>query len=122
MNLTLNRTYRRFLTLVRSVLRLCVPALLAISVLTVVAAAPANARTPKIKKPGAPTAVHVWVTNAGPQPPTLTPGDTVTELNASDGSGVATIQVGNSPTGISSDGSHVWVANYGSNTVTELAL
>jgi len=38
-------------------LRCLVPALLAVTVLTVVASAPAVARTPRIKKPGAPTGV-----------------------------------------------------------------
>jgi YVTN family beta-propeller protein len=33
---------------------------------------------------------------------------------------VQTIPVGDEPSGISSDGTHVWVANYGDNTVSEL--
>ena len=45
---------------------------------------------------------------------------TVTELNASTGAVVQTIAVGFNPDGVSSDGTHVWVANYGDNTVTEL--
>ena len=33
---------------------------------------------------------------------------------------VQTIGVGSDPTGVSSDGTHVWVTNTGDNTVTEL--
>ena len=44
----------------------------------------------------------------------------MTELNASTGAVVQTIAVGDTPRVVSSDGTHVWVANYGSNTVTEL--
>jgi YVTN family beta-propeller protein len=47
-------------------------------------------------------------------------GNTVNELDTSDGSLVQTIPVGSSPDAISSDGTDVWVANYGDNTVTEL--
>ena len=46
--------------------------------------------------------------------------NTVTELNASDGSVVQTIGVGAYPYVVSSDGTHVWVANSGSASVTEL--
>ena len=38
---------------------------------------------------------------------------TVTELNASTGSFVQTIGVGSYPEAVSSDGTHVWVANVG---------
>jgi uncharacterized protein YjbI with pentapeptide repeats len=41
----------------RAVLRLCVPVLLLVSVFSVAISAPASARSPRIKKPGAPTAV-----------------------------------------------------------------
>ena len=49
-------------------------------------------------------------------------GNTVTELNASDGSVVQTIVVGNQPKGVSSDGTHVWAtdAGGGGNTVIEI--
>jgi Fibronectin type III domain len=58
MNPTSDQTYRRFRGLRRTVLRLCVPALLAVSVLTVAASATASStRPPRIKKPGPPTAV-----------------------------------------------------------------
>ena len=60
---------------------------------------------------------HVWVADEGGFG---AGGNTVNELDASDGSLVQTIPVGSSPDAISSDGTHVWVANYGDNTVTEL--
>ena len=44
----------------------------------------------------------------------------VTELDASTGAVVQTIGVGDNPAGVSSDGTHVWVANGFDNTVTEL--
>ena len=65
MNPTSERTYRRFLVVGREVLRRCVPALLAVTVLTVVASVPAAARAPKIKKPGAPTAATAVAVNDG---------------------------------------------------------
>ena len=55
---------------------------------------------------------HVWVANGI--------DNTVTELNASDGSVVQTIGVGVQPRELVSDGTHVWVPNYEDNTVTEL--
>jgi YVTN family beta-propeller protein len=55
---------------------------------------------------------HVWVANDL--------SNSVTELNASDGSLVQTIAVGNHPYGVSSDATHVWVANNTDSTVTEL--
>jgi YVTN family beta-propeller protein len=61
---------------------------------------------------------HVWVANLGSN--TFLGGNTVTELNASDGSVVRTITVGKRPVDTSSDGTHVWVANGSDNTVTEL--
>ena len=58
MDATSDQTYRRFRGLRRTVLRLCVPALLAGFVLMVAASAPASAaRPPRIKKPGPPTSV-----------------------------------------------------------------
>ena len=44
----------------------------------------------------------------------------MTELNASTGAVVQTIGVGSAPDGVSSDGTHVWVANTEDDTVTEL--
>jgi hypothetical protein len=59
---------------------------------------------------------HVWVTNP--------PGNSVTELNASDGSWVATLTGAgyglNGPVGIADDGTHVWVTCGAGNSVTEL--
>jgi uncharacterized protein YjbI with pentapeptide repeats len=65
MNPNLEQTYRRFRAVGRSVLRLGVPALLAVTALTVVASVPTAARTPRIKKPGAPTAVTAIAVNGG---------------------------------------------------------
>jgi YVTN family beta-propeller protein len=45
---------------------------------------------------------------------------TVSEIDASDGAVVRTIPVGSNPYGVSSDGTHVWVANFHADTVTEL--
>ena len=59
---------------------------------------------------------HVWVTNP--------PGNSVTELNASDGSLVRTLAGASYsfsyPAGIAGDSSHIWVANSGGNSVTEV--
>jgi DNA-binding beta-propeller fold protein YncE len=55
---------------------------------------------------------HIWVTNIV--------GDSVTELNASDGSLVGTYPVGSYPYGITFGGSHIWVANSNGSTVTEI--
>ena len=59
---------------------------------------------------------RVWVTNPR--------ANSVTELNASNGSLLRTLSGAryrfNGPTGIADDGSHVWVANGGGNSVTEL--
>jgi hypothetical protein len=49
----------------RNVLRLFAPALLAVTVLTVVASVPAGANAPRIKKPGAPTAVTATALSGG---------------------------------------------------------
>ena len=60
--------------------------------------------------------VHLWVANEF--------GDSVTELNAADGSWVRTlsgVSYGfNGPFGIAFDGTHLWVTNYTGNFVTEL--
>jgi hypothetical protein len=59
---------------------------------------------------------HLWVTNSD--------GNSVTELNASDGSWIRTVFGAsydfNGPWSISSDGPHLWVANSKGNSVTEL--
>ncbi len=59
---------------------------------------------------------HIWVASYG--------GNSVTELNASDGSWVRTLSGGNygfnHPTGIAADGTRIWVANASGNSVTEL--
>ena len=51
---------------------------------------------------------HVWVAS---------PADSVTELNAANGSWVRTLSGGSygfsSPEGIAADGTHVWVTNLG---------
>lgn len=44
----------------------------------------------------------------------------ISELWASDGATLATIVVGNTPSGIAFDGVYIWVTNYGGNTVTRL--
>jgi serine/threonine-protein kinase len=60
---------------------------------------------------------HIWVASYG--------GNSVTELNAADGTWVATLSGGNygfnDPTSVSADGTHIWVANAGGNSVTELS-
>ena len=57
---------------------------------------------------------HIWVADAT--------GNSVTELNASDGSKVGTFTAGgdfNHPFALAFDGAHIWVANYYGNSVTE---
>ena len=85
------------------------------------ASAPSNSVTPVQTIPvgNAPIAVssdgsHVWVANFY--------GNTVTELNASDGSLVRTITdgvvpYGGAPDAVSSDGTHAWVANRGTDSL-----
>jgi uncharacterized protein YjbI with pentapeptide repeats len=65
MNPALKQTYRRFLVLVCQVSRLCVPALLAVSVLTVGTSVPARAAGPRIKKPGTPFIFGEIAVNGG---------------------------------------------------------
>ncbi len=58
---------------------------------------------------------HIWVANRL--------ADSVTELNASDGSKVGTFSGGGDiygPRALAFDGAHIWVANYTGNTVTQL--
>jgi len=59
---------------------------------------------------------HLWVTNDI--------GNSVTELNAADGSWVQTLSGGtyrlNLPQSIAFDGTHVWVTNMAGNSVTEI--
>ena len=66
MNRTSEQTNRRFLAVGRKVLRLCVPGLLALTALTVVAIVPASAtRAPQIRKPDAPLAVAAVAVHGG---------------------------------------------------------
>ena len=44
----------------------------------------------------------------------------VTELSALTGAVIQTFGVGNRPGAVSSDGTHVWVANFNDDTVTEI--
>ena len=59
---------------------------------------------------------HVWITNEA--------GNSVTEVNALDGSWVRTLSGGNYgfnlPYDIAFDGAHLWVTNAGGNSVTEI--
>jgi DNA-binding beta-propeller fold protein YncE len=59
---------------------------------------------------------HIWVSNNG--------SNSVTELNASDGSWVKTLADSsdgfNSPYGVAFGGGRIWVTNTGGNSVTEL--
>ena len=59
---------------------------------------------------------HLWVANYS--------GNSLTELNASDGSWVRTLSGGsygfNGPLGVAFDGTHLWVTNYTGSSVTEL--
>jgi hypothetical protein len=59
---------------------------------------------------------HMWVANWGAG---LDSGS-LTELNASDGSFVRNVTVGNNPYGICFDGINIWAANYADNTVSEV--
>jgi DNA-binding beta-propeller fold protein YncE len=89
---------------------------------------PTNAATAPYMGISADT-THVWVTNAGywigqPTPNQLIPGF-VTELDASTGALVQVIPDSSfgpffDPTGVSSDGTHVWVASGGGASVAEL--
>jgi DNA-binding beta-propeller fold protein YncE len=44
----------------------------------------------------------------------------VTRLRASDGANLGTFSVGTGPAGVAFDGSSIWVANVGSDTVSKL--
>ena len=57
---------------------------------------------------------YVWVTSQG-----FTSGF-VFAVRASDGAPLGTFRTGQRPTGITYDGTNIWVANSGSNTVTKL--
>jgi hypothetical protein len=82
MSRTSNLTSRRYLTLGRRVVTLVCPALLAVALLSIAAAAPAGAKAPRIKKPGAPTSVSVVPAPGGAtvswSPPTSDGGSAVT--------------------------------------------
>jgi len=45
---------------------------------------------------------------------------TVTKLRASDGNLQGTFNVGQGPRGVAFDGTNIWVANSGGNTVTKI--
>ena len=62
---TLDQTDRRLMPVGRNVLRLFAPALLAVALLTVAASVPAGAHDPRVKKPGAPTAVTATAMSEG---------------------------------------------------------
>jgi uncharacterized protein YjbI with pentapeptide repeats len=62
---TSEKSCRLSLAVGRKVFRLGLPALLAVTFLTVAAGAPATARTPRIKKPGPPTAVVAYPVPGG---------------------------------------------------------
>ncbi|MGH2977777.1 MAG: YncE family protein, partial [Gaiellaceae bacterium] len=61
---------------------------------------------------------HIWVANAT--------GNSVTEMNTSDGSLVRTLSGGsyrfNDPLGVAFDGSHIWVTSQGGDSVTEVSI
>jgi hypothetical protein len=61
----LDQTDRRFMPVGRNVLKPFASALLAVTVLTVVASVPAGADAPRITKPGAPTAVTATAISGG---------------------------------------------------------
>ena len=61
----LDETDRRLMPVGRNVLRLLAPGVLAVTVLTVVVSVPAGAHAPRIKKPGAPTAVTATALSGG---------------------------------------------------------
>ena len=63
---------------------------------------------------------HMWVANWGAGYPP--PQNSLTELNASDGSFVRNVTVGNNPYGICFDGSNIWTANNGDGTVSEVRV
>jgi hypothetical protein len=53
----------------------------------------------------------VYVVNNG--------GDTVTKLNAGDGTNLGSLSVGRGPIGLAVSGSTLWITNSGGNTVTK---
>ena len=59
--------------------------------------------------------INVWVTSD-------IPGGSVVELRASDGSFAGSFSLGSYPVGAAFDGANIWVANSGSNTVTEIRV
>ncbi len=54
----------------------------------------------------------IWVVNNS--------SNNVTKLNPSTGATIGTYPVGTSPIAVAFDGTSIWVANYGSSTVTKL--
>ncbi len=65
MNPAVEQARRRFRALERNVLKLCVPAFLVVAVVTVWSSVPAGARTVRVHKPGAPTAVTATALSGG---------------------------------------------------------
>ena len=72
-----------------------------------------SARSPSAATPGR---VFGWNPRLGRE---LSEG-TVSEIEASSGTVIRTIHVGSDPYGVSSDGTHVWVANSYEATVSEI--
>lgn len=63
MNPTTEQTHRRSLLVARKACCVCMPAFFAVSALAIVTSVPAAAQTPRIHKPGAPTAVTATALN-----------------------------------------------------------
>jgi hypothetical protein len=82
MRRTSNLASRRYLRLGRQVATLVCPALLAGALLTIAASAPAGAKTPRVKKPGAPASVTAAPVHGGAtvswSPPTSDGGSAIT--------------------------------------------
>jgi hypothetical protein len=66
---------------------------------------------------------HIWVVNLGANGGSNPNDESVTELNASDGSAVQNLSGGSygfvQPRAIAFDGTHLWVPNYSGNSITE---
>ncbi len=55
---------------------------------------------------------YLWVANNG--------SSNVMKLDPNTGTVLATLSVGRSPFGVAFDGAHIWVASFGTNTVSRL--
>jgi hypothetical protein len=55
---------------------------------------------------------NIWVANYG--------SNTVTKLQANDGTVLGTYAVGTEPANVAFDGANIWVTNYGSSNITKL--